>query len=312
MKRINSILLIIVVILAFFLNLKVNTIEDNLRLLKSDFSSERVFNNSRISEIYNNVDEKLKQQASLFENVSFEYGLFDKSKMLANLSLSVMPKEITADTKIVVYIGEYSEPVFMELNWGTYEFSANLEVPVSMFFESTLYPRISVCTDGVERVELLRDIDLSNLWKKYLPSLRASLESNEATLHQGKLKVKGNLFLRFDKPDTNINSRFSDLYLITEINGKELETESLSDVLSRMKYYQINEHSYAFEKSYDITQNDTLLIYAVAVDYLGYVHKYVAYEWSLREDGAIPEQVNILYGEQISDKDGNIRYNGKH
>lgn len=312
MKHINSILLVITLILVFFLSLKVNTLEDNLRLLKSDLSSEKVSNNSRISEIYNNVDEKLKQQASLFEDVSFEYGLFDKSKMLANLSLSVIPKEIRADTQAVVNIGDYSEPVFMELNWGTYEYSANLQIPVSMFFESTLYPRITVCTEGVERVELLKDIDLSNLWTKYLPSFRASLESNEATLYQGKLNVKGNMFFRFDKPDANLNARFSDLYLTCEINGKELETESLSDALSRMKYYQINEHSYNFEKSFDITQNDTLVIYAVAVDYLGYTHKYVAYEWSVREDGAIPEQINIFHGEQISDKDGNILYNGRH
>lgn len=312
MKHINSILLIIVVILVFFLNLKVNTLEDNLRLLKSDFSSEKVFNNSRISEIHNIVDEKLRQQASLFEDISFEYGLFDKSKMLANLSLSVMPKEIRADTQVVVNIGAYSEPVFMQLNRGTYEFSANLEVPVSMFFESTLYPRITVCTEGLQKVELLKDIDLGNLWTKYLPSLRASLESNEATLQQGKLNVKGNLFLRFTKPGANLNARFSDLYLITEINGKELETESLSETLSRINYYQINEHSYSFEKSYNIAQNDHLVIYAVAKDYLGYTHKYVAYEWSVREDGGIPEQVNIFHGEQISDKDGNILFNGNH
>ena len=92
---------IIVLILAVFLVLgaiKIGTLTDDVKKLKSQNSnldSEIQMLRNEINSIYNNVDKQLKEEASLISGVDFSIGDPSEDIKSAKLILTVVPKMIT-------------------------------------------------------------------------------------------------------------------------------------------------------------------------------------------------------------------------
>ena len=143
-------------------------------------------------------------------------------------------------------------------------------------------------------------MDIAYLGYNYLPTLMASYSGKAAQTDLGGLSLKGKVAV-----DYYINHKlspvtFGELTLLTEVNGKELGRESLGSPLT----LEEGHYEMPLEKSYALTENDALVLYVLAEDSLGYIHKVPFYSWEKTEEGY--PMTALETSEMIYDQEGNL------
>lgn len=248
--------------------------------------------NGKIDSIYSNVDASLKKQASLLSSLSYETGELDESSHTVPVVLKVVPKTLTDDMTLSVRLGEASADFVRDGN----EFTATLSVGLFVPYEQ--YPILSIKTASETKTELLEDVPLSALYYEYLPQLNASI-TPLYEFAKGKLKIDSNLQISvWSERDLS----FPKIELVTEINGREIERSDVTSLAN--KYPEVDSDCVEYVKTYSVALGDELVIYAVAEDSFGYIHKCEAFHWEQYGDGEF--EVVFDKGAQIYDKDGNL------
>ena len=105
----------LMVFLLLFCLAKIAELSNEISNLNSQISGyQNQVNNMRneINAIYDNVDEKLKKEASLLSSVDYTLGELNTETHMIPVTLKVVPKNITDDMKLSVRIG--SETVALE------------------------------------------------------------------------------------------------------------------------------------------------------------------------------------------------------
>lgn len=248
--------------------------------------------NGKLDSIYSNVDASLKKQASLLSSYSYEIGELDESSHTVPVTLKVVPKTLTDDMTLSVRLGEASADFVRGDNEFTATFSVGLFVPYEQ------YPILSIKTASETKTELLEGVPLSALYYEYLPQLNASI-TPLYEFAKGKLKIDSNLQISvWSERDLN----FPKIELVTEINGHEIECSDVTSLAN--KFPEVDSDCVEYVKSYSVDIGDELVIYAVAEDVFGYVHKCEAFYWKYYGDDEF--EIAFDKGVQIYDKDGNL------
>lgn len=248
--------------------------------------------NGKLDSIYSNVDASLKKQASLLSSYSYEIGELDESSHTVPVTLKVVPKTLTDDMTLSVRLGDVSADFVRGDNEFTATFSVGLFVPYEQ------YPILSIKTASETKTELLEGVPLSALYYEYLPQLNASI-TPLYEFAKGKLKIDSNLQISvWSERDLN----FPKIELVTEINGHEIERSDVTSLAN--KFPEVDSDCVEYVKSYSVDIGDELVIYAVAEDVFGYVHKCEAFYWKYYGDDEF--EIAFDKGVQIYDKDGNL------
>lgn len=98
---------------------------------------------------------------------------------------------------------------------------------------------------------------------------------------------------------------FETFFLVTELNGKEIERKDITDDVKSAENYLKGIATFKLSDSYEVIEGDDLRIFVVAEDSLGYIHKALARYWK-KSNGA--EAETVYGGESIYDKHGNMVY----
>ena len=109
---------------------------------------------SNIDSIYSNVDEQLKQEASLLSSVDYILGELNKEDHTVPVTLKVVPKSLTDDMKLSVKVG--NEIFDFERNGN--EFTATFSI--NMFISYEDYPMLNIDAGGTTKTELLESADM--------------------------------------------------------------------------------------------------------------------------------------------------------
>lgn len=271
---------------------------NNLKNRNSTLSSQVQVLRDEIHSIYDNVDAKLKEQASLISGVDYSIGTPSDDMKRVELTLTVVPKLISDDMELTVTADNKTASLIRNGN----EFTGTIDV--GLFVDYDQWPLLSIKSPEGTKTEYLEDIDISYLFSLYLPSLYADMAAS-STLKNGKLQVDAGFSIETQPAYDNPSTTFVSFTLIEEINGKEIgKTDITDDVRKSGDSY--NTH---YMKSFEITQGDELKVYVIAEDSLGYIHKTMTHFWFQSEDGATVEAVPST--EMIFDKDGNLLYGEK-
>lgn len=294
------IVLAVMLIVAFA---KIEELNDEIFHLTNTYNNRINSMNYEIAAIYDNVEEQLKKQASLFSSVEFSYGDFDPENATAEVNITVVPKALTEDTHISVSLGDHTSNLSREENC----FSTTISV--GLFETHDVYPLATVTSGGESKTELLDSVYITYLWSEFLPTVNASIEASEK-LSNGQVKIDGTLFVNCDQKYDGV--WLEKVSLVTEINGNEIAREDVTDRIKFDAQSKIADSSLEapFSKTYPYTEGEMLSVYIVAEDSAGFVHKTLAYSFYLL-DGAQAEQVVTVMGEAIYDKEGNALYGGK-
>lgn len=275
---------------------KINVLES--RVSRLDFLVENQYDRimSDVNAIYQNVDEKLREEASLLSLVEAEYGEFDLENHTIDVKVKLVPKLISEDMKVQVSINGRN----IELSRTGNNFVGTIPVDIYNVGEQIL---MTIETAAGTQTQYLSEIQVEYLWGDRIPSLYNSDITGQATFAEGKYTLNGHININCSPTVQTPDVKFENFMLVTELNGKQINKEDItSDVLNYEAYpngvYWYDEYNMECEA----VEGDELGIYLEAADSLGYLHRMLLHHWKVL-DGATAEAVDG--SEYIYDPNGN-------
>ena len=302
--------LIIALVVCF---VKIEDLRTRVNQLDNIHSNEVSSLRNQISSIYNNVDEQMKKQGSLFTNVKREFGDINTETLKADVKISVVPKTIIDNMKVNVSLCGTTAEMTKNANG---EYSAI--VPVGIFEIEDYFPLVTISANGETKTEYLEEQSVHGIFSNYLPTIiGGDIKTHQATLADGKLTVDGDLFIGYNLGDIDKKAKFEKYTLITEVAGKEIAKKDITDIIAKHERVDNIEHGevdFKFKETYNLNGENELTIYIVAEDTLGYLHKKIAFSWHHPDiNEPVPEPAHAIeeamyVGEVILDKNGKVLF----
>ena len=286
-KKINS-LQACVVILTIALCAcvyKINALESDLKNL--DYSWERQNQQiiNQVQSIYQNVDEKLREEASLLSSVAAEYGDIDLENHTIDVTVKLVPKLISDDLKIQISMNGRKAELSRDGNY----FIGTIPVDIYNVGEQML---MTIDTAAGTQTQYLSEIQVEYLWGERIPSLYYSDISGQATFAEGKYTLNGHININCSPAVQTPDVTFESFILVTELNGKEINKEDISSEVLNYEAYPNGVYWYdTYQMECEAVEGDELGIYLEATDSLGYLHKMLLHHWKV-SNGATAEAVD--------------------
>ena len=283
--KLQKLVIVILVVAISFCYVFINMLENEIDQLKEAMHSQHQILMNQVESIYSNVDQKLQEEASLLSGVSAEYGELNLENHTIDVTVKLVPKLISDDMKVHLSIDGRN----VELSRNGSSFSGTIAVDIYNLGEQLL---MSIVTDAGTQTQYLSEVQVEYLWSERIPSLYYCDLSGTGTLGEGKYSLTGELDINCSAVEQTPNVSFEKFVLVTELNGKEINREDISeDVLN----YQSYPHGVYFHDDYtmecEAVEGDELSIYLEATDSLGYLHRMLIHHWK-EQNGAMAEAVD--------------------
>ena len=275
---------------------KISALES--RISQLDYLLDRQYDRimTDVNEIYQNVDEKLREEASLLSLVEAEYGEFHPEDFTIDVTVKLVPKLISDDMKVQVSINDRNT----ELSRSGNNFTGTIPVDIYNVGEQML---MTIETTAGIQTQYLSDIQVEYLWGGIIPSLYYCDISGDETFENGKYTLNGHLNINCSPVTDTPDVKFEKFVLVTELNGKEIQRE---DITEEVLNYESYPHGVYWRSEYNMeceaVEGDELGIFLEATDSLGYLHRMLLHHWKVL-DGATAEAVDG--SEYIYDPNGN-------
>ena len=264
---------------------RIGRLENEIDQLENSLNSQYHMLTTQVESIYTSVDQMLKEEASLLSNVTAEHGELNVDDHTIDVTVSLVPKLISDDMKVQ-----------LSINGRTTELSRNGStftgmIPVNIYNKDE-YLLMTIETAAGTQTQFLPEVQTVYLWEGRLPSLYHCEISGDRGLSEGKYVLNGELDINCSPVEDTPNVRFEKFVLVTELNGKEINREDISqDVLN----YQTYPHGVFFRHDYhmecEAAEGDELGIYLEATDSLGYLHRRLIHHWK-QQNGNVAEAVD--------------------
>ena len=264
---------------------KINALESDIRHL--DYSQERQNQQiiNQVQSIYQNVDEKLREEASLLSSVAAEYGDIDLENHTIDVTVKIVPKLISDDLNIQISMNGRKAELSRDGNY----FIGTIPVDIYNIGEQML---MTIDTAAGTQTQYLSEIQVEYLWGERIPSLYYSDISGQATFAEGKYTLNGHININCSPAVQTPDVTFESFILVTELNGKEINKEDISSEVLNYEAYPNGVYWYdTYQMECEAVEGDELGIYLEATDSLGYLHKMLLHHWKV-SNGATAEAVD--------------------
>ena len=263
----------------------INTLTNEINRLSDSLHSQHQILMGQVESIYNNVDDMLREEASLLSSVTGEYGELNLEDHTLDVTVTLVPKLIADDMKIRISFNGRNT----ELTRSGNAFTGTIAVDIYNLNEQIL---MTIETEEGIQTQYLSEVRTEYLWDTRIPSLYYCHLSGNGTLSEGKYSFAGEIDINCSPVEQTPKVRFDKFVLVTELNGKEINREDISkDVLN----YQTYPHGVYFRDDYtmecEAVEGDELSIYLEATDSLGYLHRMLIHHWK-EQNGAMAEAVD--------------------
>ena len=268
-----------------------NSVDRNMQQIQSDQTNIR----NEISNIYSNVDEKLKKQASVLDSYDVVFGdELNTENLTVPVNISVTPKENTGNLTAELLIN--NERYSMNKNETTFTSQINTYV-----FDS--FKMMIVLNDnGREKIETIVEYD--DLQYKYLLSLYGHFAGN-TQYSSGKYQYDGDIIIDFSGPEVNNPEKIS---ISKYINGTFIDEQEVD-----MRGSDTGMHSiHSVKGEAELSANDKIEICISVEDKYGLSYKYIVLADEIDSEGELvtmrPEWTNGSL--EIKDKNGKVLSEG--
>ena len=283
--NIQKLIIVILVVAISFCYVLINRLQNEIDRLENSLNSQYHMLTTQVESIYSSVDQMLKEEASLLSSVTAEYGELNLENHTIDVTVSLVPKLISDDMKIQLSINSRN----IELTRSGSTFTGTIPVDIYNLGELIL---MTIDTNEGTQTQMLGEVRTEYLWEGKIPSLYYCDLSGDATFTEGKYTLTGMLDINCSAVEQTPNVGFKKFVLVTELNGKEINREDISqDVLN----YQTYPHGVYFRDDYtmecEAVEGDELSIYLEATDSLGYLHRMLIHHWK-EQNGAMAEAVD--------------------
>ena len=281
---------------------RINELNSNVSNLQNNLDQNINTMRTDIADIYENVDQRLKKEASILSGYDITYGPLDTTNYTTPILVSVTPKNADNNTSVSVEIGETT----VQLNRNGEVFSGYIDTNV--FIADSTLPLITVKNSSSIQNEYLEDHDMKNLFTVFMPYLYSDLVIREESYSNNKIKISGELSVDSKPPSDNCTTTYTQIWLVGESNGKEVFRNDITQ-----KVENSNGKIISIEKTFNSAEykNYTDMKYfIVAKDSLEFNHKCPINTLNHSSNGSTTtelEQVSDGWG-CIYDKDGKLLY----
>ena len=289
---------------------RISTLSSEIDSLRSDLSSMRSQLSSQIAGISASLRTEMEAHSRLVLTAESRFGALDPDTATVAMTVTVVPKTVTEDTSLSLTV----DGATVEMTRGEGNAFA-VTLPVGLFDNGDAYPTLAITSGGVTQTELLTEVGYYHLWSQYLPTMGADM-GGRASWTSGKLKLDHTLQLNVEEAPVELadygrGTYFTSVALVTEIDGREVAREDLTEDLTSPQAGRIASASLdrPYEKTLTVAEDETVKMYVTATDSLGYVHRVNVYTWT-REGGG--EMMETVYGgECIYSAEGELLYGWK-
>lgn len=254
--------------------------------------------------LYEDVNRDLKNIVHDMESMKNDIReIRDASKLVANWDYRIVNsddanKVFTYEFEVVLKTYSEDTKVSLGLNDMSIELTKNAagkfigvsEIGMFDSAEGELFAFIN--EDGKITSEKLEYVYISGGWKDYLPYMVSKVPEN-ATYNSKSKKIELDQTLNIGL-ESGVDCQFTEVYMMIDVNGEETKKIDIGFEKGKSEYYISLE-----DELPKVEKTDSMYIYMVGIDSLGYTHKLLVNSW---ED----TKWSFYYDyEYIYDKDGN-------
>lgn len=257
-KNAPHILIGILVIAQIWAVFKIGSLQEQISIARNEIG--QLHNNTRmeIDSIYSNVDERLKQQASLIEKASVEIGAIDTGGLTAPITFSLTPKEVGAHTAVSL---DMDGTLFPMDKSGT---SFSVTIPCGLF--DSVLPAIVIDEDGLKKTtqdDRLHIFSMKDeLFPIFFPHLNGGSQYNGAVYTR-----KGTLNME-TKPSSR-GVAFTKMRLVAKVDDAVISNEEIPAGASEWEV----------DQSVPLGNGQVYVMTVVAADSIGLEHHYIVDYW---------------------------------
>ena len=289
-KDYRNIIIAALILFNIFTLSKINSIERNLDNNIQYFSSEQNNLRREMSNIYSNVDEKLKKQASILDSFDITFGDKLTEDLTVPVSISVTPKENTDNLTAELLINDVRNPM---TKTGT-SFIASVDAYIFDPFQI----KVVLNNNGTEKIETIDKYD--DLRYKYMLDINANFIGS-VKYNSGKYEYDGDIVIHFFGPSESSLEKVS---ILRYLNGKILDEQEVD-----MHGNDSTMHS--IKGDVELSANDRIEVYVNVQDNNGIIYKYIVKADEIDSEGKLvrmtPEWTNGSVIE-IKDKNGKVLF----
>lgn len=294
-----AILAVIIIVVAFMQENRIDRLERQYSNLKEDTSFKIDMLMEQVDRLSLTVNQ-LQEEATMIKDIQYQFGQLYADRATIDVQVTVIPKTIEEGMKAYVSLWGVETPLTRDGNTFVGI------VPVDLFLTDGERPLLVLATDHREETEWLPEFSTHSLWEKYLPSLgvdvtNASVSSGE---NDSNLKLEAHGTLQIVEAETGVS--FTKIAMVAQINGKEILREDITQkVISSDTYQENGTYESVFELYPEGTLGDEVVMYVEAIDEYGFVHECSLVHHRYAADGTIKWSG---YDESIYDPQGYLRF----
>jgi hypothetical protein len=252
---------------------------------------------SHLSALRSQMEEKIRDAASLFEEVEYKLVGTGTESGTAKCAFRIVPKLISEDMQLEIAIGNKTHSLTKDGNG----FTGTVEI--KMFDEDGAIPSVAVKTASGTQVQKLEDVDLYWACRNWLPELFQSMSGTSST-EKGFPQVDLAYGFWYETEVSETPVTFVKITEIKTVDGKEVSNRDVTDQLrdgGEPDFYE-------YYTGFIMEKQQSVVLTIRAEDSLGYIHVLETYiDLYANSDGS-PEISESF--ESIYTPDGELLYNG--
>lgn len=284
-KNRSHILIIILIISQVILISKISNLQKQVEGTNAGMNnlSNRIGND--MNAIYSNVNEMLRQKASIIESAVAEIGKVDTDEFTVPITFTLTPKEVSENTAVSL---DFDGELFpMDKNDTTFV------TTVSRNIFGDAMPKIVIDENGVKKTTHDDQINIPSIKERVFPIMFPRL-TGEAKFDGKTYSRKGNLSADIKEISSEIE--FRGIRLVIEVDDRAIADKTIPKETFFREGYEIDE-------KIPLNDGQTCIMKIIATDSIGFEHHYTGARW----DAGSNHQREPWFGdEQIYSPDGSL------
>ena len=289
---ISYILIALLVVTQVYLISKINNLESQITNTNNTINNINNNLSERINLVYSNVDEQLKEKASIIHDASFSFGEFDTDTITVPVNFTVSPKQVTDSMK--VYLKLNDETIQLEKEDNSYKGTKIFNIS-----ENEINPDIIIEDNGIKTITEDDGLRIYNLVDEFIPRLYSMGPSNSSITTRPNSDVIEYQQARELFIDGNYED-FKKIQYVTYIDNKKVDEFKIN-----LSKFNIGEPVFISDKTFKLEKGQILTNYVIALDNLGFTHYYPIDYYKAGSDLQREPYHDIV---RITDKNGEIIY----
>lgn len=212
------------------------------------------------------LEEMGREADSLLEELEYAVIGAGTQPHTAAYQLTLIPKEVAADTTVELTVGDTTVPFTREGN----AFTGTVDIP--LFRENENYPVMTVTSAGITRTDELEEVELWLPYQNLLPTLSQTVSGFSSTT-EAFTQVDLTYCFTYNTEHSETPVTFVKLTEVKTVDGKEISNRDVTDRLpdgSESDFYEYNTGCI-------LEQEQTVVLTIRAEDSLGYIHELKTY-----------------------------------